>query len=287
MTALRVLTANIGFGFGGMDRLVSSIKHHLHIHGWGALTYPFVPAWRGEAAQLSLSKRSAYVHKNQNLGPTWKMIDRINPDALVLNEVMYESYQEELERGLREAGFQTIAWGISTHYPGTSISTMVATKMSGTRIPCSMPQRPSMGGGAGMTGIRLRDIPITVFGVHLTYRSPTLFARQISYIAQVAAEEKDRGNEVVVSGDWNECVAKIAGHPDFEMLDLVSGATDESLTCPTFLPRFLQKPLDHVFVPSNWKPVGSNTIAFGSDHLALAVEIEPRLFMRRNVADEN
>jgi endonuclease/exonuclease/phosphatase family metal-dependent hydrolase len=281
MMALKVLTANIAFGLGGMDRLVPNVKHHLHIHGWGALAHVCVPSWRGKAAQLSLSKRLAYVHKNKNLGPTWKMIGRINPDVLVLNEVMYESHHQELESGLRQEGFQTIAWGVSTHYPGTSISTMVATKMSGTPIPCSMPQRPSMGGGAGMAGIRLSEIPLAVFGVHLTYRSPTLFARQINYIAQVSAQENCCGNEVIVSGDWNECVAKIVRHTDFKMLDLVSGETDESPTCPTFLPRFLQKPLDHVFVPSRWRAIESSTVAFGSDHLALAVEIDPQVLQRR------
>ncbi len=194
---------------------------------------------------------------------------------LVLNEVIYELYRGELEQALWQTGFQTIAWGVSTHYPGTSISTLVATKGLGTAIPCTMPQRPSMGGGAGMAGIRLAGTSTSVFGIHLTYRSPTLFERQIKYLVKVAASEKNHGNDVIVAGDWNEREATIISNPEFTMLDLVPSVSVESATCPTFLPRFLQKPLDHVFIPPHWQRVRSDTIAFGSDHLALEVEVVP------------
>lgn len=275
MKSLTILTANVGYGFAGMDHLALSVKHQLHIHGWGALAYLFCPPLFRECGKISRSRRVAYVLKNKNLGSTEEMISRTQPDVLVLNELIYELYGAEVETYLGQQGFQAIGWGISSHYPGTSISTLVAVKSGGELISCSMPQRPSIGGGAGMTGIRLAGRSQSVFGVHLTYRSPALFLQQIRYIARMAADEKARGNEVVIAGDWNESVSTITANSDFRSLGLMTGASRQHLTCPTFFPRFLRSSLDHVFVPNGWRQVRSDAIAFGSDHLALAVEVHP------------
>lgn len=273
MPRMTILTANMAYGFDGMDRLLPSLKHQLHIHGWGALTYEFVPSLRGKVATVSKSKRMAYVQKHCSLGRTLKMILRVAPDVLVLNEAIYELYEPELEPILRNFGFRTIAWGVSTHYPGTRLATLVATKETGLPIPCKMPQRPSMGGGAGMAGIRLADTPISVFGLHLTYRSPKLFRRQIEYVAKAAADEKAKGKDVLLAGDWNESEKSIFCHPAFAALDLMSAEPSENVTCPTFLPKPFRKPLDHVFIPRQWRRIQSHTIAFGSDHLALSVMV--------------
>jgi endonuclease/exonuclease/phosphatase family metal-dependent hydrolase len=277
MASMTILTANIAYGFSGMDRLLPSVKHQLHIHGWGALTYEFLPPLRGTFATVSRLKRSAYVQKHRNLAPTLELVRQVQPDVLVLNETIYEIYRDELEAALRQLRFQTFAWGVSTHYPGTTIATLVATKEAGIPIPCTMPQRPSMGGGAGMAGIRLSNSSVSVFGVHLTYRSPTLFRRQLRYLAKVSAKENVRGNEVVLAGDWNECEATILANPDFKKLSLTPASLLEDATCPTFLPRFLRKPLDHVFIPPHWQRGHSKAVAFGSDHLALAVEVQPQV----------
>jgi len=271
---MKILTANIAYGFAGMDRLLPSLWHQLHMHGWGVLTYEFFPPLRGKFAEVSEQKRVAYVKRHRHLEPVLKMIERTQPDALVLNEVIYELYRDELERALRGMGFQTICWGVSTHYPGTSISTLVATREVGEPIPCIMPQRPSMGGGAGMAGIRMDAKNLSIFGMHLTYRSPELFKKQVAYIARMVEAEKTRGKGIVMAGDWNESESVIGANADFKKLDLVSADAQEKLTCPVFLPRFLQKPLDHIFIPPSWQRKSVQTIPFGSDHLALLAEVE-------------
>jgi endonuclease/exonuclease/phosphatase family metal-dependent hydrolase len=271
---MKILTANIAYGFKGMDRLGSSIRHQLHIHGPGILTYEFLPGLRSLSPVVSEAKRVAYVKKNQHLEPVFELIRRTEPDVLVLNEVIYEVYRERVEQELYAMGFQTIAWGVSTHYPGTSISTLLATKERGEIIPCTMPQRPSMGGGAGMTGIRLKDKALSLFGMHLTYRNPSMFIKQLGYIAVMARNEKSKGKEVALVGDFNESEPTVCANPDFKSLGLISADPQEKLTCPTFLPRFMQKPLDHTFIPANWKRKHAQTMAFGSDHLALLIEAE-------------
>lgn len=271
---MKILTANIAYGFKGMDNLASSLWHQLHIHGWGVLTYEFLPALRDTFASVSEERRVAYVKKKQHLGPTVELIQRADPDMLVLNEVIYELYREPLEQKCKEMGFTTIAWGVSTHYSGTSISTLVATKERGEIIPCTMPQRPSMGGGAGMTGIRLSGRPISIFGMHLTYRNPVMFSKQLAYIATMTKGEQTQGKEVVLAGDWNESEAAVSFNQDFKTLGLISADTQEKLTCPTFLPGFMQKSLDHIFMPAHWKSDHAEALAFGSDHLALFVEVK-------------
>lgn len=272
---MKILTANIAYGFAGMDNFVSSVRHQLAIHGWGILAYEFFPPLRGKTAVVSETKRVAYVKAHKNLEMTFDMIKRYQPDVLVLNEVIYELYRDQMEQELKKEGFKSIAWGVSTHYNGTSISTLIATKQPGTAIPCTMPQRPSMGGGAGMAGIRLKERQLSILGMHLTYRSPTLFKRQIKYIVEIAVAEKALGNNIVLAGDWNESESAIFANPEFKTLDVVAGNSPEKLTCPTFFPQRLRKPLDHIFIPSHWKTTRSETIAFGSDHLALLEEVIP------------
>jgi endonuclease/exonuclease/phosphatase family metal-dependent hydrolase len=270
---LRILTANIAFGFAGMDHLLSSVKHHLHIHGLAILNCGF--SQRADDRNMAIRMRRVwYVKKHQNLNPTFDMIWRIQPDILILNEVIYELNREPFEEVLDRIGFRTMEWGVSNHYPGASISTLLATRASGTSIRCAMPQRPSMGGGAGMAGIELTVGSLRVFGMHLTYGGSQLFERQVKYIAEVARNQATRLSDVVVAGDWNASEATIFANQDFRSLNLVSGASIENPTCPSFFPRFLQRPLDHVFVPSRWKRVRSEAIAFGSDHLALMVDVE-------------
>jgi endonuclease/exonuclease/phosphatase (EEP) superfamily protein YafD len=261
-----------------MDRLGCSLRHQLHIHGWGALTYKVFPSFRGRTARLSAAKRTKHVREHGNLGSTLGMVERAQPDLLVLNEVIYEFYREELEHSLQQMGFRSIAWGLSTHYPGTSLSTLVASKEPGIPIPCVMPQRPCMGGGAGMAGLRLLDTSRAVFGVHLTYRSPALFTRQLEYIVQTAAAEQSRGQRVILGGDWNESSHTVIRAANFKSLSLISAALMEPATCPTFLPKSFRKPLDHIFIPSYWQSISSNAIEFGSDHLALAVEVRENEF---------
>ena len=251
----------------------TSIWHQLHIHGPGILTYEFLPSLRGLCPSVSEAKRVAYARRNESLEPIFDLVRLMAPDVLVLNEVLYELHREKIERALRTMGFMTIAWGVSTHYPGTSISTLVATKKPGAVIPCTMPQRPSMGGGAGMAGIRLKAQSISLFGMHLTYRNPPMFEKQLAYIAGLARKEIDDGDEVILAGDFNESEASVCANADFQSLGLASADPNEKATCPTFLPQFLRKPLDHIFIPRRWIGAHAEAIAFGSDHLALFAEV--------------
>ena len=66
---MKVLTANIAYGFKGMDRLMSSVWHQLHIHGPGILMYEFLPGLRGLSPTVSEAKRVAYAQKHRHLEP--------------------------------------------------------------------------------------------------------------------------------------------------------------------------------------------------------------------------
>jgi hypothetical protein len=275
MKTLTILTANIAYGFAGMDRFASSLAHQFGIHGWGALTYATRFRLGKRIAELSLHKRQAHVVKHHTFRPVLDMIALVRPDFLVLNEAIYELCSAEIERSLGEIGFTAISWGKSSHYSGTTLSTLVAAKDAAFSIDCFMPQRPRFGGGAGMTGLRLSAMSISVFGVHLTYGSSALFRGQIEYIANVVTRERAFGRSVIIAGDWNERASTIMEIPEFQPVGLAPAASVQLLTCPTFLPRLFQMPFDHVFIPVEWHGLDARVIAFGSDHLALAVTVQP------------
>ena len=100
-----------------------------------------------------------------------------------------------------------------------------------------------------------------------------LWRSQIDAIAGLAKAEQEKGNAVLLTGDWNAVEGPIFAQESFKKLRLVSADKNKTPTCPTSLPRFLQWSVDHIFIPPSWKTTRAETIAFGSDHLALLVEI--------------
>jgi endonuclease/exonuclease/phosphatase family metal-dependent hydrolase len=251
----------------------TNIFNHFMVHGWGILTYPFIPKLRGKTNVISEWRRISFIEKRRNLEPVLKLIAEINPDLLVLNEAIYELYKGTIETALRDQGFQSISWGAGNHYLGTHFSTVVATKKHGAPIACNLPQRRVLGGGAGTSGIRLEKEKLSIFGLHLSLGVPALWNRQVDTVVLAAEEERARGQEVILAGDWNESEPLITEHPGFKKLKLISADSMRTLTCPTFFHPAM-KDLDHIFMPEAWQRKSINTFSFGSDHLALLAEVE-------------
>jgi endonuclease/exonuclease/phosphatase family metal-dependent hydrolase len=255
-----------------MDKFIPNVRTHYAMHGSSVLTYHLGSLFRRRVTPVSPEKRAAYLKLHKDLSQTLALIDRTDPDLLVLNECLYGIWDTEIEEALKARGFKTLAWGLGGHYPGASISALIATKKEGVQIPASMPQGPTIGTGAGIAKIRLRDEKLTLIGVHLSLKMPAHWKNQVRAIAEAVLEEKQVGNDVIIAGDWNDDEKHIFAHETFRSLSLIPAVSPEIPTCPVFLPTHI-RPLDHIFIPPTMRTLSSKAIPFGSDHLALFAEV--------------
>ena len=266
---MKILTANTAFGIR-MDSLWRHLRGHLAFHGAGAIAYLFFPPAHKLFPVAEAYSRARYLRAHSSISAILTLIEEENPDILVLNELIYELMHDPLKEALRQLGYTSFAWGKSEHHEDAHVSTLVAAKESGEAFPCTMPQNPYMGGGGGIAGLRLGS-GVSVIGAHLV-NGQSIWKAQVEAIADQAQKEIDSGNKVILAGDWNHNERAINEVESFRALGLKSVEKKESGTCPSFfLWRFA---LDHIFISETWKSARANTLAFGSDHLALSAEIE-------------
>jgi len=269
---MKILTANIALGLENMDHLLPIIRGHLAFHGSTMVNFLFHPKSLKKAQARPSRRRTEYLFGHVNLQNTLKLVERTGADIVVLNEVLPQFHFAQLEPHLEELGYRTRVWGESMHYPDATVSTLIASKMPGSVVPIDLSWEEHAGGGAGVAAVRFDDSAITAIGLHLGIadKFPWLYEAEISALAKFIAEEQAAGREVIAAGDWNASAAFIQRHRSFSKLGLADAAGDIP-TCPTFLPW--QKPLDHVFVPKSWSVLDRQACAFGSDHLALIVNV--------------
>ncbi|MES2225829.1 MAG: endonuclease/exonuclease/phosphatase family protein [Patescibacteria group bacterium] len=270
---MRILTANIALGLANSDRLMNNLRGIAAYHTWFALIGIIFSPLRGSGEGPAHSeRRTDYLHKHRDLEPLFRMIQDTGADIVVLNEVIPEIHEPELESRLRSMGFKTITSGQGTKYPDAHISTYIAAKETGKAIPAHMPQLARPGCGSGVACLRL-DNGISVIGAHTAFGGSELWTRQIEALAALAKAEQEHGQQIILAGDWNETQGPILSLPDIQKLGVIPVDPDETPTCPISLPRFLQRQLDHILVPEAWRVVDLDTIAFGSDHLAVCAEV--------------
>jgi endonuclease/exonuclease/phosphatase family metal-dependent hydrolase len=273
---MKILTANISLGLRDSNKIINNVRGLAAYHSWGSfLIGVFIPPLRGIFAGPARSPaRVNYMRKYENLSATIKLIHDADPDVVVLNEVLPEIHGPKIDDALRDLGFTSVTYGRGAKYPDAYVSTYVASKTAASPIICVMPQTPHPGCGGGIAGLRL-ECGVSVIGAHMAMGGSALWRSQIDAIARLAKIEQEKGNNVILTGDWNEVGGQILTQESFKKLDLVSADGDKTPTCPTSLPHFLQRSLDHIFIPSAWEVDSCRAVNFGSDHLALLVETLP------------
>jgi endonuclease/exonuclease/phosphatase family metal-dependent hydrolase len=274
---MKILTANIAMGVPNARSAWVSLRFLVAFHTWKVIPFLLL---RGHTLGLfnytstaTNKKRLKFFSNHTTLDNTFTLIEKCQPDILILNEVILQLHRSILDQELQKMGFAHIAWGISLHYPDITVATVVASK-----LPCAesfVPRilhLPEISGGAGAAGVRLRDIPLTIVGCHLSVGLRDFSRRQMQDLSEIVESEREKGRQTICAGDFNETADTLLSASPFKAAGLKS--VSRAPTCPLSLPRFLRKDLDHVFVPQSWTVKSTQTIEFGSDHLALLAEIE-------------
>ncbi|MES2134702.1 MAG: endonuclease/exonuclease/phosphatase family protein [Patescibacteria group bacterium] len=275
---MKILTANIGMGMPGMRSATTSLRILVGFHGWSVL--PFIIfggrlGWLFRYSVYADSKRERWLGSKSTLTPTLDLIEKEQPDVVILNEVVYEIHKESLETALERLGFPHIAWGRSLHHPGATMSTVTASK-----LPClsdgftpEILQLPQISGGAGISGVRLAHLPVTIVGFHLTLGLRKLFQRQLADLVKLAEAERAEGRTMLLAGDFNARAKIIGKQKAFAKLQMTS--VTRQVTSPLGLPKQFQRDLDHIFIPTNWHIQETKYAAFGSDHSAVIATVTP------------
>lgn len=271
---VKILTANIGLGVAEMGTWLGQIRTTFVFCRWKFV--PFI-LLRGRTLggffdyTMKYSVRQiAFLTAKSNLNNLYALIEKENPDIVIVNELLLELHKQQFEEFLKEKQFETIAWGLAKHMPGATVATVVASKLSGTSFSLEVHQVPEISGGAGFVGVRLTNSPLSIIGGHFTNSRRTLSRQQIEDVARAAKIEVQSGRSVVIAGDFNETEKRIRKVEAFQELNLKTSSQEK--TFPTMLPAPLRRDLDHIFVSNDLEVIRSNTIHFGSDHLALLAE---------------
>ncbi len=273
---MKILTANIALGLKGMDNLFVNQYSHAMYHSWLVISSLTLKFLRGKVGRSNRSeRRMRFLKKRDNLDATLRMIENVDPDMLVLAEVVYELHAKRLSAFLHERGYKSVAHGLGNHHEDAHVSVWVAAKEAGETFACDMPMPPYPGHGAGIAGIRLSN-GVSLIGVHLALGVPPVWNKQVTAVADLVASEEAQGRSVVVAGDWNHSSFAVGKNPTFAKLSLKTVDPKETRTCPTPFPDWLRMPLDHIFIPTSWTARRVGTEHFGSDHLALLAEVDPQ-----------
>lgn len=274
--SFKILIANIAIGVPGADSPLRSLLTLVRFHGWRVLPFLLTGGRLSGIFDYSArpnKNRLRFASTHSTIRPILALIEKEQPDVIVLNEVLYQVHREPLEAGLKKMGFAHIAWGLSLHYPDVTISTVVAS-----RLPClddrfapTMTQLPQISGGAGIAGLRLKEHPVTIVGFHLTKGLRGLSGQQLEDLDKIYESEEADGRLTILAGDFNE-------HARF--IERVASLKASGLavfikvpTTPLGLPKFLEADYDHICLPAGWSADKTTCVSFGSDHLAVITEL--------------
>lgn len=87
-------------------------------------------------------RQLAFLATKSDLRNVCALIERENPDVIIINELIHELHREKFEAFLTKKRFQCVAWGLAKHLPGATVATVVASKREGTIFPLEVHQVP-------------------------------------------------------------------------------------------------------------------------------------------------
>jgi len=140
---------------------------------------------------------------------TWNVITQINPDILVLQEVVLDERTPAMVEKLRELGFH-----IAHHWQTDQTQTFAVgnyrlTNLIMTRMPVIQASSQNFEGGAmGYVRVEVpcqRGVSLVVYGTHLDVVDTTEMTRALQMQELIVAAQRDRarGKYVIIAGDLN------------------------------------------------------------------------------------
>ena len=242
---MRVAFYNQMFGLNGRS-FFSSVFGHLAVHT-GIL--------------------GDFVERKVNLKKTVEIVKRSGADIVGVCEIL-QGQEEELERGLRKAGFRYFHFGEGhrTKLRKRYIKTMLASKIKCHKEYVEKePIENHLGGGGGFIEGYFPSLKLSVLALHLGIKKE-LREKQLRFIEK---DIKKREN-MIVMGDFNSCSEEVVDY--FNGFNLVS---DKVKTCNlTPVMRFFHfEDDDHIFV----RGLKKKRIGFlegRSDHRLIYVDLE-------------
>lgn len=150
-------------------------------------------------------KRSA-----SSIESTLELIQKEDPDLLILSEVFGETQRLELKAALQLQGYDYFSVGQGHRFGAKSkehVELLLASKMPIEKIqsePIDAP--PVWGQGGGILCVRIPDIDCTVIAVHLAHnvqRSQASLQKQMKTIEQCMNDPSSQSKRVLLLGDMN------------------------------------------------------------------------------------
>ena len=248
---MRVAIYNQMFGLNGRN-LFSNLMGHWAVH---------------------YTKNIDKVHNSAKIPQTLDLIASSNADIIGICEIL-EGQEGELEKGLREDGYNYVFFGNGHKTKFSNLKVRVAIA---SRIPCEQvskvrildfPVKDEMGGGGGIVHCYFPKLDFNMINVHLANpKKQKLYSEQIAFLEEYAESLKGK---VILAGDFNAVYGNLnEGFKGFSL------ASDQIKTCSLtpVMKWFFWKDCDHIFV-KGFKTKDSGYLEGRSDHRLVYADLE-------------
>lgn len=149
-------------------------------------------------------KNPEEIREKSDFGELYRLIEKVSPDIIVLNEIFDDLQTGPVIQHLKEMGYGYTFIGRSGHHKAPLVvSTVIATKMPCTEVrpKITFPNGiPGTGGGA--IGVYLEAQNTLVYGVHLAYIQDTLLA-QLQDMEGFLQNDSSNYKNIILAGDFN------------------------------------------------------------------------------------
>lgn len=222
-----------------------------------------------------------FLEKRINLVSFFSVLEKVNPDVLVLNEIFDDLVLIPLKEGLHKIGYEFIHIGNSGHHEKPlCISTIVATKLFSRVIPNPLVfAKGQPGSGGGAVAIEIPEFHTYVLGCHLAFKKEYI-NDQILQLDNFYEDFKNSDSTLLFVGDFNRT-------PDFFERKSKFGKemkrAIKKRTFPSFFPFYkpfaflsdtiIVGPVDNMYY-KNAEVMSTEVVSLLSDHKMAVAEFK-------------
>jgi endonuclease/exonuclease/phosphatase family metal-dependent hydrolase len=221
-----------------------------------------------------------FLEKRINFSSLFDVLEKVNPDVLVLNEIFDDLMTIPLKEKLNKLGYTFFYIGNSGHHEKPlCISTILVTKIESRVIknPLTFAKgKPGSGGGA--IAVFIPSLNVYILGCHLAFKKKYI-DEQILQIDKFYKNLKNSNSTIILVGDFNRSPDFLKKKSEFGK-EMKSAITET--TFPSFFPFYkplvflsdniIIGPVDNVYY-NNATAGSTKVIGLLSDHKMAIVEL--------------
>ncbi len=253
-----------------------------------------IGSWIALHAKI-FAKRKKCIQREQHLRdgkhPVEQIIQKYQPEVLVMNEVIYAPWGSETKSLLDKYNYAYRIIGLPKKLKKSlARNTLIASKLPGKSVNIPI----SNFAGGHFCALRIKNSDVLILGIHASAFAPKIRSQQIKEVFEFSKQKIQDGLQVVVAGDFNYELPQDKGiqipmgllnytkpsfpHPNLlKKINLLPRISQKLLQSLLSLSNGGQRSINHILIPSNWTMLNFCSEVTSSDHSGLIAKINFRI----------